>query len=897
MQDTRGSLFRSWLITLCFLLSACTQVLGEFEVKPGGPGPGADAGGEGGPLPQQGPVIVTPTSGLVTSEAGRTAQFTIVLRNKPDANVAIALRSSIPTEGAINRGSVTFSKDNWNAPQTVTVTGVDDTVPDGNKAYTIITSQASSSDATFHNVDPPDVTVTNVDDESAGFTISPDKGLATSEWGGEATFTVVLNTAPKKDVTINLSSNNPGEGTVAPLAMKFTPQNWRSPQMATITGVNDALPDGAKAYKIITSPAISPEDPNYDKVDPDDIDVINEDDDTAGFTIKPLTGLVTNETGQMATFTMALNFAPNVNVVVRLSSSNTSEGIVSPTTLTFTAANWKAPQVVTVSGVQDTVADGDQRFDIVTAPAESADPAYNRLDPPDVSAINVDDDSPGITVKPAEGLVTTEAGGVATFTIVLNSKPGDDVRILLSSSLPSEGTVSPASVTFTKTNWNAPQTVTVSGVDDMVADGNQPYVIRTAKALSTDLGYKDLDGPDVKVSNSDDDSAGFIVMPTMGLVTTEKGDFATFTIALTSKPTANVTIGLGSTNNAEGTVSPPSITFTPENYRATQTVTVTGVDDRIEDGNQIYRIATATAVSTDVGYSGLPVPDVELTNTDNDSAGISVKPVVMPLETSEKGDTASFTVVLNSQPTAPVTLPVASTNEAEGTVSPRSLIFTGDNWNAPRTVIVSGVNDDVQDGNQQYRITIGAATSLDPKYSGLDVPDPVVTNIDNDLAGIAVKPPAMPQTSEKGVSTTFTVELNSQPTSAVTIRLVSSRPTEGTVSPATLSFTTTDWNAPQVVTVTGVDDPVADGNQPYAIITQPSVSDDTNYKDINAADVTLSNIDDDSAGFIITPITPLTTTEDGVSTTFVVQLQSQPVNDVLLGVHSSDTTEGRTDVA
>ena len=132
---------------------------------------------------------------------------------------------------------------------------------------------------------------------------------------------------------------------------------------------------------------------------------------------------------------------------------------------------------------------------------------------------------------------------------------------------------------------------------------------------------------------------------------------------------------------------------------------------------------------------------------------------------------------------------------------------------------ITGVDDAVQDGNQQYRITIAAATSTDPKYNMVDVPDLVVINVDNDVAGITVRPPAMPSTTERGASTTFTVELNSQPTAGVTIRLTSSLPSEGTVSPDVLDFTTTDWNAPQVVTVTGVDDRVADGNQPYAIVT------------------------------------------------------------------------------
>ena len=52
----------------------------------------------------------------------------------------------------------------------------------------------------------------------------------------------------------------------------------------------------------------------------------------------------------------------------------------------------------------------------------------------DVSVTNTDNDTAGITVSPTSGLVTTEAGGTATFTIVLNTQPTADVTIGLSSS-------------------------------------------------------------------------------------------------------------------------------------------------------------------------------------------------------------------------------------------------------------------------------------------------------------------------------------------------------------------------------------------------------------------------------------------------------------------------------
>ncbi|NJL67219.1 MAG: hypothetical protein HC894_11400 [Microcoleus sp. SM1_3_4] len=113
-------------------------------------------------------------------------------------------------------------------------------------------------------------------------------------------------------------------------------------------------------------------------------------------------------------------------------------------------------------------------------------------------------------------------------------------------------------------------------------------------------------------------NAGIIVNPTSGLVTTETGGTDKFTIKLNSQPTADVTINLRSNNEAEGIVSPTSVTFNSSNWNLEQTVTVTGAPDRVFDGSQIYSIVTDPAVSADRNYSGLNAIDVLVTNSDND---------------------------------------------------------------------------------------------------------------------------------------------------------------------------------------------------------------------------------------------------------------------------------------
>jgi hypothetical protein len=129
------------------------------------------------------------------------------------------------------------------------------------------------------------------------------------------------------------------------------------------------------------------------------------------------------------------------------------------------------------------------------------------------------------------------------------------------------------------------------------------------------------DSGDSGGSDGGNDIHGITVNPTSGLVTTEAGDTATFTVVLNTQPTTTVTIDLSSDDTSEGTVSPASLTFTTGNWSIAQTVTVTGVDDNIDEGNQSYTIVTAAATSSDQSYSGLNATDVSVTNTDNDITG------------------------------------------------------------------------------------------------------------------------------------------------------------------------------------------------------------------------------------------------------------------------------------
>ena len=99
------------------------------------------------------------------------------------------------------------------------------------------------------------------------------------------------------------------------------------------------------------------------------------------------------------------------------------------------------------------------------------------------------------------GLTTTEAGGTATFSVVLEAAPTGNVVIPISVPDGTEGSVVVGSLTFTTANWNVAQTVTVTGVQDYTNDGNVVYTVVLGAATSTDANFNGLNPADVSVTN------------------------------------------------------------------------------------------------------------------------------------------------------------------------------------------------------------------------------------------------------------------------------------------------------------------------------------------------------------------------------------------------------------
>ena len=265
-----------------------------------------------------------------------------------------------------------------------------------------------------------------------------------------------------------------------------------------------------------------------------------------------------------------------------------------------------------------------------------------------------------------------------SYTIVLDTEPTADVTVEIQVPEDTDIAVSPLTLTFTADNWNTPQTVTVTAAQDDDAVADDPVTLTHAVSGGD---YEGVTTADVEVTIIEDDTTGVTISITA--LEVAEGDTGHYTIVLDTEPTADVTVEIQAPEDTDITVAPLTLTFTADNWNTPQTVTVTAAqdDDAVADDP-----LTLTHAVSGGDYEGVTTAGVEVTIIEDDTTGVTIS--ITALEVAE-GDTGHYTIVLDTEPTADVTVEIQVPEDTDIAVAPLLLTFTADNWNTPQTVAVT----------------------------------------------------------------------------------------------------------------------------------------------------------------------------------------------------------------
>ena len=490
-------------------------------------------------------------------EGGAAATVTVVLDKVPHRTLkipltkapgggAVAADYAAPEEIVFNAGDV--SKD-------VTVMAIDDDVDDDgesvNMAFGMLPEGLSVGS-------PASAAVQLTDNDTAGVTLGKTDLVVTE--GGSATYTVVLDSEPTADVTVTITGHAGTDLTLTPTTamLTFTPSTWDRTQTVTVAAGDDgdALNDserlthranGATEYASVTA----------------FLSVTVTDDDTRATGAPAITG--TAEVGEeLAANTSGIADADGLNNVsyeyqwVRVASGGRETDIPGARSSTYTA---QAADVDSQLRVRVSFTDDNGNAETLTSDATAA-----------VIVAQV-------TVSFGAAIYTaTEGSASATVAVVLDKDPHRTVTVPLTDT-PGGGAGASDYTAQAVVVFNAGDTskdVAVAAIDDDVDDDGES--VRLAFGMLPD-GLSVGSPASAAVQLTDNDTAGFTLGKT-GLVVTEGGS-ATYTVALDSEPTADVTVTITGHAGTDLTLTPTTamLTFTPSTWDRTQTVNVAAGDD------------------------------------------------------------------------------------------------------------------------------------------------------------------------------------------------------------------------------------------------------------------------------------------------------------------------------
>ncbi|MEG4069894.1 DUF4347 domain-containing protein, partial [Microcoleus sp. Pol11C2] len=606
-------------------------------------------------LPENAETAILNFGTITGGVAGTTAQTTLTIAANGTVSYAVAADSASIPEG--NSGTT---------PLTFTVTRSDGTGAASSVNYAIGGTATNDSD------------YNNIGGTSGATGISGTINFAVAETSKTITLDVVGDGLVEPDETVEITLSNP----VAP-----GPTPTFTAATATTTIAND---------------------------------------DTAGFSIAP-TNITATEGGATGSYKVKLTSQPTAPVNI---SFNTGNAISPIAQITFDSTDWNVDQTVTVTAIDDNVAQGTHSGTIAHT-VTSTDASYNATVIPDVTASITDDDSPGVSIVQSAGSTNIAEGSAATTTygVVLTTAPAANVTINFDTGSQISAI---APLTFTPNDWNNAQYVTVSAIEDSIAEGTHSGTIAHT-SVSNDTLYNGLTISPVTATIADNDTAGVTISATS--TTATEGLASTYSVKLKSQPIAPVTVSFA-TGEPINAIAP--ITFDSTNWNVDQTVTVSAIDDSIAQGTRSGTI-THTSASSDTKYSNLTISPVTATIADNDTAGVTISPT--NITATEGGANGTYSVQLTSVPTAPVTISFANGDEINA-IAP--ITFDSTNWNVAKAVTVTAKDDAVVEGNHTGSIS-HTAQSADSKYSALPIPGVTVAIADNDVAPpVVVEPPVEP---------------------------------------------------------------------------------------------------------------------------------------------------------
>ena len=487
----------------------------------------------------------------------------------------------------------------------------------------------------------------------------------------------------------------------------------------------------------------------------------------------------------------------------------------------------------------------DNETIVVANSIASSDPAISALTLPTVK-VTLETSASGLIIDQDTEPTTIVAGQTTyTYALTLNKQPAPGQTVTVTAGgaaqngapgpLPSGIQVSQPTVTFNSSDWNIPQTVTVSSTLSGLYSA-QSVDIEQWLTTSTDSTPIDAGGVNLTVTATN--TPGVALLQPQGPAEVSSSETYTYGMVLTQAPTADVVVSILSTgqtiasSSAQGfDAADQTVTFTSSDWNVPVWITL-GMNASYQNTSHVTQSVATTDPTSN--YNGVSVPSVNVALVGSGvavnnqptptvtSSGLVINPGTAPTTIVAGETTYSYTLSLSKEPALGETVTVNLTGAGGGalpagvSLSQSTLTFNWTDWNVPQTVTVSASPTSAHSAQPvDIEQSIVSTDPYSDPYSffGLwydfgspvfttasDVGDVDLTVAANDAPGVLLlEPQGVPEVSSN-TPYTYGVVLTEAPTSNVTVDVV----TDGQTTPSvgSITFTPQDWDVPVAVKLT-----------------------------------------------------------------------------------------------
>ncbi|MCU4177400.1 Ig-like domain-containing protein, partial [Carboxylicivirga sp. N1Y90] len=367
--------------------------------------------------------------------------------------------------------------------------------------------------------------------------------------------------------------------------------------------------------------------------------------------------------------------------------------------------------------------------------------------PSAATVIITDDDSESVNI-----VATTQAlesGTDGLFTITATNSFGTDTEI----SYTVTGTATP-DADYTALTGSATLlagqtevTIPVAIISDVLVEGDETVILTLTGTDNPDLIVGSPDNATVTIT--DDDAAEYNITPTTLDIT--EGNTATFDVVLTSQPATNVLVNLSSDIATSASLSDAQLTFGNGDWNIAQTVTITAE----QDANLVSELVTITLAidaTSNAAFTGIADKTVTINVTDDGKAEYTISPTTLDIT---EGNTATFDVVLTSQPTSNVLINLSSDLATSASLSDAQLTFGNGDWNVAQTVTVTA-EQEANLVSETVTITSTVDISSDGDFTGIADKSVTINVTDDDEAFLNISATTM--AAEPSTNGEFSIE-------------------------------------------------------------------------------------------------------------------------------------------